>query len=235
MLNRFISGFLSKFFKLLYHQFAWSYDWIAAYCVDWALEDLGICSATIPRGEAWSWNSVVVQVTYRLPTHPVMSSMYGLDASPQMLHQASRNLSKSNREKNLVLGVAQDLPFRDYSFPTVVSTFPSDYIFDPQTLSQIWRVLHDDGQLIILPAAWISGSNILDRFAAWLFTVTGESPPGEGDDLEGKFGQQLRDIIQGGISGSPRTSRDQGQPGTRDSRLQKPVYCLIISSYLRVK
>ncbi len=198
MLNRFISGFLNKFFKLLYHQFAWSYDWIAA------IVSIGRWKTWVYAVRPYLGEGMVLELGCG-PGHLQIAhssserSMYGLDASPQMLHQASRNLSKSSREKNLVLGVAQDLPFRDYSFPTVVSTFPSDYIFDPQTLSQIWRVLHDDGQLIILPAAWISGSNILDRFASWLFTVTGESPPEEGDYLEGKFVQRFGILSQAGF------------------------------------
>jgi ubiquinone/menaquinone biosynthesis C-methylase UbiE len=198
LFNRFISGFLSKFFKLLYHQFAWAYDWIAA------IVSIGRWKTWVYAVRPYLGGDKVLELGCG-PGHlqAAFSSgeraMYGLDASPQMLHLASRNLTKNSREKNLVLGVAQDLPFRDYSFPTVVSTFPSDYIFEPQTLSQIWRVLHDDGQLIILPAAWISGSNVLDRFAAWLFTVTGESPPGEGDDLEGKFGQRFGRLSKAGF------------------------------------
>ena len=198
MLSRFISVFLKTFFKLLYHQFAWSYDWIAD------IVSIGRWKTWVYAVRPYLGENMVLELGcgpgHLQAVHPSNNgSMYGLDASPQMLHQASRNLSKFNRERNLVLGVAQDLPFRDYSFPIVVSTFPSDYIFDPQTISQIWRVLKDDGQLIILPSAWITGSNILDRLASALFAVTGESPKAEGDHLEGKFAQNFEKLIQAGF------------------------------------
>jgi ubiquinone/menaquinone biosynthesis C-methylase UbiE len=189
---------LKIFFKLLYHQFAWSYDWIA---------DI----VSIGRWKTWVYSVIPFLGENMIlelgcgPGHLQVAhssgdaSMFGIDSSRQMLNQASRNLSISNLEKKLVLGVAQELPFRDNSFPIVVSTFPSNYIFDPITLNQIWRILNDDGQLIILPAAWITGSNILDRFSSWLFTVTGEAPSAKSDDLESKFAQPFEKLSQAGF------------------------------------
>lgn len=198
MLSRFLSRFLKTFFKLLYHQFAWSYDWIA---------DI----VSIGRWKTWVYSIIPFLGENMIlelgcgPGHLQVAhssgeaSMFGIDSSQQMLNHASRNLSKSNLEKKLVLGVAQELPFRDNSFPIVVSTFPSNYIFDPKTLSQIWRILKDDGQLIILPAAWITGSNLLDRLSSWLFTVTGESPAENSDELENKFAQQFANLSRAGF------------------------------------
>ena len=73
-------------------------------------------------------------------------------------------------------GYAQFLPFQSQSFHQVVATFPTEYIFSQETLSEIYRVLRTDGKLILLPAAWITGGNLFDRLAAWLFKVTGQSP-----------------------------------------------------------
>jgi hypothetical protein len=58
----------------------------------------------------------------------------------------------------------------------VVATFPSDYISDYETLAQAWRVLDNPGELIILPAAWITGKYWWDKFAAWTFRITGQAP-----------------------------------------------------------
>jgi ubiquinone/menaquinone biosynthesis C-methylase UbiE len=115
----------------------------------------------------------------------------GIDESPQMGRLAQRNLRRSLRSTksnldnahlaytqiNLTRGLSQHLPFRKESFHTLVATFPSAYIFDPQTLLEAQRVLTPDGRLIILPGATILGRGILDRAMALLFRITGETPP----------------------------------------------------------
>ncbi len=95
----------------------------------------------------------------------------------QMIRLAKSRLEKADYKTiNLARGLAQTLPFPDAKFDSVISTFPSEYISDSQTLSEIHRVLRDDGKFIILPAAWIVGRRIMDRAAAWLFEITGETP-----------------------------------------------------------
>ncbi len=78
---------------------------------------------------------------------------------------------------NLTRGVAQHLPFLNEGFQTVVATFPAEYIFDPVTLTEAWRVLAPGGRFIILPGAVITGRGGLDRLLAWIFRITGETPP----------------------------------------------------------
>ena len=53
-------------------------------------------------------------------------------------------------------GSAQHLPFDAASFDTVVSTFPSEYIYDPATIAEVERVLRSGGRLIV-----IEGANLL--------------------------------------------------------------------------
>src|SRR5437588_1309681 len=53
-------------------------------------------------------------------------------------------------------GSAQHLPFSDASFDTVVSTFPSEYIYDPDTIAEVERILRPGGRLIV-----IEGANLL--------------------------------------------------------------------------
>lgn len=199
MFNRLISSILKIFFNLLYHQFAWAYDWVA---------DL------VSIGRWKTWVNIVLPYLDEAnvlelgcgPGH--LHSAYsikggviiGLDASWQMLRQANRNISRDNQANNLIYGFAQSLPFQDRSFSVVVSTFPSSYIYESQTLSQVWRVLEDEGQLIILPAAWITGTSILDRFASWLFTVTGESPDPDSGDLESKLALPLERLSEAGFN-----------------------------------
>ncbi|UCD99731.1 MAG: methyltransferase domain-containing protein [Chloroflexota bacterium] len=197
MISRLFSGILRIFFYLLYHQFAWSYDWVANL-------------VSIGRWQTWVF-SVIPYLGGRrvlelgcgpgqlLVKYASMGGeIYGLDASPQMLRLARRNLSKSNHRTNLLHSSAEDLPFPNNSFPVIVATFPTNYVFEIETLEQVWRVLDPNGQLVILLAAWITGDNYLDKLAAWLFRVTGESPQQDWDQVETRYAQQLSRLSQVG-------------------------------------
>jgi ubiquinone/menaquinone biosynthesis C-methylase UbiE len=59
----------------------------------------------------------------------------------------------------------------------VVATFPTEYIYDPATLQEAYRVLLPAGRLVILPGATILGRGLLDRIMALLFRITGQTPP----------------------------------------------------------
>jgi hypothetical protein len=43
-------------------------------------------------------------------------------------------------------------------------------------LLEVHRTLTDGGRLIVLPVAWITGKGVLDKFLAWLFHFTGQTP-----------------------------------------------------------
>lgn len=103
----------------------------------------------------------------------------GVDLSPQMSRQAARRLRKKGYQPRLVRGWAQALPFMEGAFHKVVATFPSEYIIDPLTLTEIRRVLAPGGQAVILALAWITGHKWMERAAAWLFRITGEAPEWE--------------------------------------------------------
>lgn len=159
--------FMRFFFHLLYHPFAFTYDLVA-----W----------TVSFGQWKDWVFGVfpyIEGTRILelghgPGHLQRFlrdrelSPVGLDESAQMGRLASRRLGMDHK---LARGFAQSLPFGADSFDTVVSTFPSEYIFDPHTLEEIHRVLVKPGKLIVLPAAFPSNG-----FLKWLYKVTGETP-----------------------------------------------------------
>jgi len=91
-----------------------------------------------------------------------------IDESSQMGRLAKRN---TNGTACLTRGLAQNLPFADRSFDTIVSTFPTEYIFDLRTLFEAKRCLSDGGRLVVLPVA-LPRNPFLD----WLYKITGESP-----------------------------------------------------------
>src|SRR6266849_6947783 len=61
---------------------------------------------------------------------------YAVEHSPQMVKATRETLQRRKLEKEVTViqGSAQHLPFSNESFDTVVSTFPSEYIYDPDTI-----------------------------------------------------------------------------------------------------
>ena len=171
---RLVFFLLRPIYYLFYHQFAWTYDFVAAVISlgrwqDWVQTALPYLNGRIlelgfgPGHLQLSLNEI------KLPT-------FGLDESRQMTRQGSRRLRKHGAISRLFRGYAQSLPFAGGVFDSVVVTFPAEYIFDPQTLKEIRRVLVPAGMLVILPLAWITGTLPLERLVAWLFRVSGEAP-----------------------------------------------------------
>ncbi|MEW6402461.1 MAG: methyltransferase domain-containing protein [Chloroflexota bacterium] len=163
-------------FYLLYHPFAFTYDLIAA-------------TVSLGRWKDWVYSIIPFIEGTRLlelghgPGHLQRIlrdhglATVGLDESAPMGTLAKERLRKSGHSNiNLVRAISQNLPFPDRSFQTVVSTFPSEYIFDPRTLVEVRRCLFDGGRLVVLPVAWHVGQKVVERFLAWLFHFTGESP-----------------------------------------------------------
>jgi ubiquinone/menaquinone biosynthesis C-methylase UbiE len=170
-----VGYFFKFFFHLLYHDFAWTYDWVAAIVSLGRWKTWTLC--VLPYLE----NSITLELGSG-PGHLQVAlakkgiSAYALDSSPQMTRLASKRLSKNIYPVNISLGRAQDLPYPDGKFDKIVTTFPSEYISDPLTLNQARRVLNDQGELIILPVAWITGKKWWDKLAADLFRITGQAP-----------------------------------------------------------
>lgn len=186
-----MKALLRFFFRLLYHQFAFSYDLVAATVSlgrwkDWVLSVLPFIEGTrvleIGHGPG--------HLQRALLEHGL--SAVGLDESPQMGRLAGRNLSRwlpvehqqsasargtAYAQIQLTRGLAQHLPFGEAAFDTLVATFPAEYIFDPQTLIEAKRVLAPGGRFVILPGATILGRGLSDRTMALLFRITGQTPP----------------------------------------------------------
>jgi ubiquinone/menaquinone biosynthesis C-methylase UbiE len=182
-----LGGFLRIFFHLLYHQFAWTYDWVAAGV------SLGRWNEWVKCILPYMQEGRILELGHG-PGHLQVELLrkgldpFGLDASPQMGLQAMNRLEKIGFISRLVRGFAQALPFKQETFQTVVATFPSEYIVDPHTLSEIERVLKPGGQVIILALAWITGEKWLEKAASGLFRVTGQSP-----EWEDRFLEPVRD------------------------------------------
>lgn len=130
-------------------------------------------ASTIPFAGQWRvWQRLVLT---RIHGHDILELGCGLgdlmvdmleagymcravEHSPQMVAAARDTLRrrKVGTDSWIIQGSAQQLPFTDHMFDTVISTFPSEYIYDPDTLSEAARVLRPGGRIII-----VEGSNLL--------------------------------------------------------------------------
>jgi ubiquinone/menaquinone biosynthesis C-methylase UbiE len=83
---------------------------------------------------------------------------HAVEQSPQMVKATRETLQqrKLDKKATVIQGSSQHLPFSNDSFDTVVSTFPSEYIYDPDTIAEVARVLRPGGRFIV-----VEGANLL--------------------------------------------------------------------------
>ncbi len=171
------------FFNLLYHPFAFTYDLVAA---------------TVSFGQ---WKNWVYSILPFIEGTRILELGHGpghlqrilltqrslvavaIDESAPMGRLAKRRLGGSHR---LARALAQKIPFAAETFDSIISTFPSEYIFDMQTLSEAHRVLRSSGRLIVLLAAWPR-----NPLLARLFKITGQSPSEAYDSIKSKIKETL--------------------------------------------
>ena len=163
---------LRFFFKLLYHQFAFTYDLVAATVSvgrwkDWVSSVLPFINGTrileLGHGPGHLQRSLLSRKLFAV----------AIDESAPMARLAKRNTQGQAR---LTRALGQELPFVDQSFDTIIATFPTEYIFEQETMLEVKRCLSDGGRFIVLPVAMQIGRGILDRAMALLFRVTHQSP-----------------------------------------------------------
>lgn len=180
------------FFFHFYHGLAWTYDFVASIVSLGRWRDWGRAGLPYLEGKH------ILELGFG-PGHLQVElarrgfAALGLDESPQMIGQASRNLNREGLPTLLVRGLAQNLPFASSSLDSVLSTFPSDYMRDERTLAEIERVLRPGGRLVVVPAAWIGGKSLLDGAARLLFRVTGQ-----GQELTDELERRVRAIFAQG-------------------------------------
>jgi ubiquinone/menaquinone biosynthesis C-methylase UbiE len=180
---RLLRFFLRTYFKLLYHQFSWTYDLVA-----WLVSS-GNWQQWVQSVIPYIKDTPILEIGFG-PGHLLVSlhqkniTVYGLDESQQMVHIAQRRLKDHGFSPYLVCGDAQTLPFTNESFHHVVMTFPAEFILNPATIREIRRILIQGGSALVVPVAWITGRKPWERLLAWVNRITGEAPDWDPKALE---------------------------------------------------
>jgi ubiquinone/menaquinone biosynthesis C-methylase UbiE len=174
---------LRIFFHHLYTSLAWFYDavaWITSVGQWSRWQRVGL--DTLPQGRilelGFGTGHVLTHLTLR------GQQAFGLDPSKQMVRLTQRQMLRKGLQPLLVLGKAQALPFAAESFDGLLSTFPSEFLFDRKTFTEAWRALKKGGAFVIIPGvAKITGPgdrphsllSLLDSLASVLYRATGEA------------------------------------------------------------
>jgi SAM-dependent methyltransferase len=165
--------FLRLAFHLLYYHLAWTYDLVA-----W-LVSFGQWAAWRRTATLFLQEGPILELAYG--TGGFMADMaarslspVGLDLSPYMTRLARRRLRRQGAIAPLVMGQAQHLPFPDASLANIVTTFPTEFILDPQTLASAARVLRPGGRLVVVVMGYLRGPLLLRGFVEWLYRITGQ-------------------------------------------------------------
>lgn len=179
-------------FRLLYNELAFTYDTVS-YIVSlgawrcWqrsALKHLDAPSAG-PVLELAHGTGDLQHDLFRLGYN-----VTGADLSPYMGRIARAKLNRCGIPTKLVRARAQQLPFATGTFAAVVCTFPTEFIFAPQTLHETHRVLRADGQLVIVPVGVFNKQGAAQASLEWLYRITGQrgSDPGDAGALFSPYG-----------------------------------------------
>jgi ubiquinone/menaquinone biosynthesis C-methylase UbiE len=164
-------------FRLLYNELAWLYDPIS-----WIF--------SLGRWRRWQ-NSIwpylpasgrVLEVGFG-PGHLQVDlakagyAPIGIDLSPAMHRQARRRLQKLRFDVRLCRARAECLPFASQAFDAVVLTFPTAFVYDPDWLQELKRVLKRSGCAIVVEMASFDRPTPGSRLLEWLYRITGQRGP----------------------------------------------------------
>lgn len=169
------SRVLSLVFRWLYTLFAWAYDFVAAV-------------VSLGRWQKW-----VLAIIPLLKSSPILElgfgpghlqvalaqqnfAVFGIDSSQQMCRLAQNRIRKAGYFPRIARANAEDSPFRNEQFATIIATFPAPYLFSTAAANEIYRLLQPGGCLVVLLSAQMNGGNLAEKALHVLFRWTGQLP-----------------------------------------------------------
>lgn len=163
-------------FRLLYNEMAFTYDWVS-YVVslgEWrcwqraALKHLNAPSESRILELAHGTGNLQIDL------YAAGYNIIGHDLSPYMGRITRRKLVRQGLNPRLTRGLAQNLPFASGAFAAVISTFPTSFILQPDTLREVFRVLQAGGNFVIVLNGVLTGGGKVEAGLEQLYRITGQ-------------------------------------------------------------
>ena len=158
----------------LYHRFAWAYDIVAwlvsfGYWSQWRRDALGYLIPGKVLETGFGTGSLLIEMAQR------GMDVVGLELSNQMHQITQGKLNGKGLAIKRVRGRIQNLPFYSSALENVLSTFPTNYIFHPNSLREVHRILFLHGRWVITGVGVQFKSAWKHFFVGW-FLGGGENP-----------------------------------------------------------
>jgi len=150
----------------LYGPLAWAYDlsaWLVSfgYWSRWRQDALAYLKPGKILETGFGTGSLMIEMKRR------GLDVTGIEASWQMQRVTGWKSSRRGLALRQVCGRVQSLPFSRSMFSSVLSTFPTNYISDPDTLAEIHRVLAPAGRWVIVGLGLRFKSRMKQFLAGW--------------------------------------------------------------------
>lgn len=163
-------------FRLLYNELAFTYDWVS-YVVSlgaWRCWQRAALKHLTAKSGAMVLELAHGTGNLQLDLNAAGYHVVGHDLSASMGRITRRKLTRAGLPARLTRGQAQQLPYPSDTFAAVISTFPTNFIFEPATLREVNRILQPDGQFLIVPNGGFQTGGMIEAGLEWLYRVTGQ-------------------------------------------------------------
>jgi ubiquinone/menaquinone biosynthesis C-methylase UbiE len=181
-------------FRLLYNEMAFTYDTV---------------SKLVSMGAWRCWQRSALKHLHVSPEarilelahgtgdlqHDLFAAGYypiGYDLSPYMGRITQRKLKRQGISPRLIRGKVQQLPFKDAVFDAILCTFPTDFIVERQTLSEVRRILRPGGTFVVVINGAFTGKGVVISLLEWLYRITGQR---RRQDANPATGQSLTKMV----------------------------------------
>lgn len=193
-------------FRLLYNEMAFTYDTVSHVVSlgDWRCWQRSALNHLPPTTQ----NPKILELAHgtgdlQLDLHQVgYRDIIGYDLSAAMGRITNRKLRKQHLPVSLVRGEGQRLPFASGCFDAIVCTFPTNFLFETQTLDEAYRVLASNGVFVIIINGEFTRQNVLVSALHVVYRVTGQKSTEAALDevnLTEKYQRVLEPFVIGGF------------------------------------